>query len=184
MKSSKKIICRKIISIITKIILILIVLYNLIFVLAHEYDKEFNFKWFGKSIRIVESDSMEPEIKNKAAVILEQTNNLETGDIITFFQDNKYKTRRIVKVNDNGINKGYITKGDNYFFYDDTEIEDKQIEGKVVKVLKGIGFIIRILRSKGLMIFNGIVLILIIIYNKRLQTKRRNRRKLKEEQPI
>ncbi|MGN1301546.1 MAG: signal peptidase I [Clostridia bacterium] len=176
MKNSKKIICSKIVKYTLRIILILLVLYNLIYVIGHEYDKEFNIKLFGVSAIVVENNSMEPEINKKNVVIVKRTEELVEGDVITFYQDGQLKIRRIVKVNDKGVDETYITKGDNYFYYDEKEIGQSQVEGKVIKVLKASGTIIRMLQSKGLMIFNTIILLLIFLYNKRLQQKRKKRR--------
>lgn len=177
MKNSNKIIIRKIIKYILLLSLILLALYNVIYVIGHEYDKEFNIKLFGTSAIIIENDAMKPEINKKNVVIVKQTLELEKGDVIVFFKDEQFKIRRIAKVNDKGGTKTYITKGDAYLYYDEKELEIEQIEGKVEKVLKKSAIIVRILQSKGLMIFNSLILVFIFLYNRRLQQKKEKRRK-------
>lgn len=172
---------RKVIKYVFRALLILLVLYNVIYVIGHEYDKTFNIKIFGMSAAVVESDSMKPDINKKDVVIIKKEQNLIEGDVIAFYQQEQLKIRRIARVNEDSKGKTYLTKGDNYFYYDAKEMNHDQVEGKVIKVLKKSGIIVKLFQSKGLVIFNTIILVPILLYNKKLEQRRKKRKRIKDE---
>lgn len=182
MKNSKiKIIISKAIKWIFRIFILTLAIYNMVYVIGHEYNKEFNIKIFGKSAYVVTEKAMEPYLNKNDIIITSKTKECKEDDVIVFYQDGYFKIRRIAKVNDNGVTKTYITKGDNYLYYDVKEISDSNIEGKIVKVLKKSGIVLKILQSKGLMIFNTVILLLIFLYNKKIEQKKRKRRERKNK---
>lgn len=69
---------------------------------------------FGYQIKVVQSGSMEPEIKTGSIIAVKTGGDMtrfKNGDVITFkTEDHILVTHRIVEVKENG--KQYITKGD------------------------------------------------------------------------
>jgi len=107
--------------------------------------------FFGYSVFEVQTGSMAPEINPGDWIIVKSSNDIELKDVITYNQDGEYITHRVIGV----YNGTYVTKGDANNSKDDP-IDQKQVVGKVVKILANFG----ILKKT---IFNPIVLVSIII---------------------
>ncbi|MBI2024442.1 signal peptidase I [Candidatus Giovannonibacteria bacterium] len=90
-------------------------------------------------IKVVESGSMEPNIKTGAIVLIKPAANYSVGDVITFdgnFKDARGKrvpiTHRILEVkNENGV-ISYITKGDANEEKDGEAVLSRSVVGKVL----------------------------------------------------
>ncbi len=107
--------------------------------------------FFGYTIFEVQSGSMAKAINKGDWVIVKLTNQVDRNDIITYKLNNDYITHRVVEV----YKGGFVTKGD--FNKDkDEPILQKQVVGKVVKKIGGLGFFRKT-------IFNPAVLITLII---------------------
>lgn len=116
-------------------------------------------KFFGKSLLVVVTGSMEPTIKAGELIIISEEENYKKDDIVTYFDKDGYLiTHRIIKLSDNT----FITKGDGNNI-EDEENNINQIEGKVVMHSRILGFFI-IYLLKPLVIFYIIILIISCIY--------------------
>ena len=181
----KNIKIRKIISKFIKtifyLLLVVLALYNVIYVVGHELNNEFYIPICGFGAFVVNDTAMVPELNKNNLIITKKVDEFSKNDMIAFFENECLKLRRIEKVNDNGYKKTYITKGDNYFYIDARELKIEDIEGQIIKTLKHGGTVLRILQSKGFMIFNTIVLVLMFLYNKKLEKRKMRRRKKKDE---
>lgn len=171
---------RKIINKIFVIFLLLILLYNIIFVIGHEINKKFNIKIFGTQAILISGTAMGDKITNKDIIIIKKTDEIKEQDIIAFYENNSIKIRRVTNKKTQNDDTKYITKGDNYLYNDPKEITNQDIEGKVEKVIKNLAFILKILQSKIFMIFNTAILILVLWRNKKLEDKRKKRKKQRE----
>lgn len=171
---------KRIINKILLIILVIIVLYNVIFVIGNEINNKFNIKLFGKQAVILKETSMKEEISNKDIIILKKTREIKENDIIAFYENDTLKIRRVVQIKKDKLKWKYVTKGDNYLYNDPEEITIGKIEGKVVKVIKHFGFVLKILQSKIFMMINTLILILILWRNKKIEDRRKMRRKRRE----
>ena len=173
--SHKKIIKRIIKYIILAILMILFII-NIIL------SFEENTHIFGIHIFNIISESMEPTLEKNDIVIVQKCKELQLhkGDIITFLQDEKIISHRILNiVKENGITK-YETKGDNNKIADSNKVEFKQIYGKVVFKIKNVGQIVNYIQNiRG---FINIIILAIIIYIfVSLRDKQKNNRKIKRK---
>lgn len=107
--------------------------------------------FFGYSMFEVQTGSMKDEINPSDWIIIKLTKDVEINDVVTYKHDGNYITHRVIEA----YQGTYVTKGDNNNTKDDP-IDQSQIVGKVVKVLRGFG----ILRKT---IFNLEVIIALII---------------------
>lgn len=107
--------------------------------------------FFGYSVFEVQTGSMSDTINAGDWIIVKLTQKVKLNDVITYKMNDEYITHRIIEVY-----KGtYITKGDANNAKDEP-IDQKQIVGKVVKVLANFGIIRKTL-------FNPPVLITLIV---------------------
>lgn len=173
--SHKKII-KRIIKYIILVILMILFIINIIL------SFEENTHIFGIHIFNIISESMEPTLEKNDIVIVQKCkeSQLHKGDIITFLQDEKIISHRILNiVKENGITK-YETKGDNNKIADYNKVEFEQIYGKVVFKIKNIGQIVNYIQNiRG---FINIIILAIIIYIfVSLRDKQKNNRKIKRK---
>jgi len=82
----------------------------------------------GHSFAVVVGNSMYPNLKDGDFLVVKNNQEVETGDIICFFdEENRRIVHRVIKIDDNKI----ITKGD-FNKYNDKPISKDKIIGKVV----------------------------------------------------
>ena len=119
---------RKIVKIITFLIIIVWILINIFSVL--------DLSFLGFRIFKIGSGSMEPYLKENDLIIIKVESNYNKNDIVTFYENNHYITHRIVDINEDII----TTKGDNNNSTDNN-IRKNQIIGKMIYKFKILGFI-------------------------------------------
>lgn len=123
------------------------------------------------NVYVIVSPSMEPTINKYDVVITKKENNYQKGDIITFYSNSidtgGYTiTHRINRISQIDNKNYYITKGDNNSKEDIGYIEEKDIVGKVIKVIPYIGYINHLIATKtGWIIIILIPTLLILIFN-------------------
>ena len=98
-----------------------------------------NFK-----VMIVQSGSMQPEIKMGSIVAVKPADNYKIGDVITFQfkMAEESTTHRIVEMRVVGGEVKYITKGDVNNAPDSREVSQEDIIGKVLFDIPYLGYII------------------------------------------
>lgn len=112
---------------------------------------------------IVQSGSMEPEIKTGSIVMTKPASEYQVGDIITFGTYSKTKaptTHRIYEIKDPSTSSGqaaYITKGDANNAPDAKQITKNEIIGKVVFDAPYLGYVVAFTRQPM-----GFLLVLLI----------------------
>lgn len=154
MEKGKKGMVEKIVNMLLNIfififgIILLISIYNNIQIKL--FGKDYS-DFFGYSIFEVQTGSMSPKVNVGDWIVVKSTNNIELDDVVTYKHDGEYITHRVI----GKVGETYVTKGDANNSPDEP-IDEKQIVGKVVKILANFG----ILKKT---IFNPIVLIAIII---------------------
>ena len=173
MKNFKEII-NKFVKAIILLIFIVCTIYNIVYIIGHELNEEFNIKILGYQIIRTSDNPMKPEFSSKDLLIVKKADNFSKNDIIVFYKNKQLTIRRIVEEK---TNNKYLTKGDNYFYIDPYEVADEEIEGIVIFKINNLGFIFKILQSKVLTFINTIVLIFLFRYN----LKKKNRRMKKEQ---
>ncbi len=118
---------------------------------------------FGYQLKTVLSGSMEPNIQTGSIIAVKSVNddereNLQKGEVITFIEEDRQVTHRIVEVTQTDSLIQYITKGDNNIEPDSRPVLAKN----VVAVYKGftiphLGYFINFAQSP-----NGSILFMII----------------------
>ncbi len=96
-------------------------------------------------VKIVQSGSMEPEIKTGSLIVMRPTGDYQVGDIITFYferGDQVPTTHRIVEVDEIGRGISYLTKGDANNAPDPRPIPRTQVLGEVFFSIPYMGFIL------------------------------------------
>lgn len=175
---------RKEIGILKKIIgvLFIILIYNIIItVMSINVD---TIQIFGYKSYIITSNSMEPSICLGDVIVVKKCNeeDLHTGDVITFEQDQNVITHRILKIEKDIQNSEikYITKGDNNNIEDSNQVEYSQILGKEVLTIPYLGKIISLLDSKIIILVVILILLILCFLNIQKQEKLENRREKKK----
>lgn len=165
------------------IVLIIIFLSNICY--SKFILKDNLIKIFGKSVVIVTTGSMEPEINAGDMVIISEMKNYEKGDIITY-QDNEgfLVTHRIVEINQNT----FIAKGD-FNNLNDEENSNNNIKGKVIFHSKLLGIFALYFLKPIVVIyvisFIGVNLYFMIIKRNKKTTKNENiEEKIKSKEEI
>lgn len=157
---------------------ILIILFIINLILSFEE----NTHILGIYMFTIVSGSMEPTIQINDVVVVQkcEPSKLQEGDIITFEQDGRTISHRILDITEEkGIIK-FETKGDNNEIPDPDLVESRQVYGKVLFKIKKIGKIISYIQNlRG---FINIVIFAIIVYILvSLRDKQKNTRKMKRK---
>lgn len=101
-------------------------------------------------IKVVQSGSMEPEIKTGSVVIIKPENTYKVGDIVTFGKDTKTDVPTTHRIIESRAIEGTLlfkTKGDANEDADAHEISSKEIIGKVVLDVPFVGYLIAFARK-------------------------------------
>lgn len=99
---------------------------------------------------IVQSGSMEPEIKMGDVVMIKESSNYEIGDVISFGESSNMRitvTHRIQDIEKEQDQTFYITKGDANNATDGEKVPEKQVIGKVLVNIPRAGFIIDFIKK-------------------------------------
>jgi signal peptidase len=122
----------------------------------------------GRRLYVIMSGSMEPTIMTKQAIITEEVNDPQVGDVIAFGKDDFITVHRIIKVYTEGDKKLYQTKGDNNNAEDKEVVSKDIIKGKVKYILPGVGETILFLQQHLILLVVAIGALIIIIVIRRL----------------
>ena len=115
---------------------------------------------FGWSWAVVVSGSMEPEIGVNDLIIVQEKEDHQTGDIISFESDGSIVTHRIAGI----AAEGYLTQGDANGTVDPAPVPKEKVVGKVMCVIPRIGILIQYMQTPlGMMCFVLIGFLLIEI---------------------
>ena len=157
---------------------ILIILFIINLILSFEE----NTHIFGIYMFNIVSESMEPTLEINDVVVVKtcEATQLQKGDIITFQQDGRTISHRILDITkDKNIIK-FRTKGDNNEIPDSDLVPESQVYGKVVFSIKKIGKIISYIQNiRGLINIVFFVIIVYILVS--LRDKQKNTRKMKRK---
>ena len=126
------------------------------------------------------SESMEPTINVNDVVVVQKCkpSELQKGDIITFEQDGRTISHRILNITKEKGNIKFETKGDNNEIPDPDLVEQEQVYGKVLFKIKGIGKIISYIQNvRGFI--NVAIFAIIVFILVSLKDKQKNNRKIK-----
>lgn len=158
---------------------VLIVLFVINLILSFEE----NTHILGFYMFTIISESMEPTLEINDVVVVWKCNpeQLQKNDIITFSQEEKTISHRIVNITKTQQgNLKFETKGDNNEIADPDLVDSKQVYGKVLFNIKGIGKVIRYIQNaRGFINIAFFVIIVYILVS--LRDKQKNNRKMKRK---
>ena len=86
----------------------------------------------GFKILYVQTGSMSPTVEPGDIIIIKSSKRYNIGEIITYEEEGQLITHRIIEELENG----YYTKGDANNAKDDIVVQENQIKGKVIKIIK------------------------------------------------
>ena len=165
---------KKIGNILINSILVLVIIITIIVVICFAIMKKNNQQYinvFGYSIMQVVTGSMEDTIKVKDIVIVKITKDVKNNEIISYEDNNKIITHRIIKITDNYI----VTKGDANNS-EDKPITKEKVVGKVVCIIPKVAIWQKVFASPPVFISGSITIILLyLVYvNKDEEEKKGN----------
>ena len=154
------------------IIIGLCVLYNIIFSINTTITENDYFKLFGISFFNVKNDLMEGDMNKNDLVIVKEVEEkeIQEGDIIAYTVNGKTRINKIINKK-----QTYVTKSNKSYYTDLEEVTYNEIIGKKVVNIPYLGFLIVILQSKVTNIFILLFLILYLLQNKYMYTKKKER---------
>ena len=161
---------------------IMLIVFIVLFVVNLILSFEENTHIFGISVFNIVSESMEPILDKNDLVFVKKcdVSELKEGDIITFEQDGRIISHRIIDIiNRNEIIK-FETKGDNNDIADPDKVSEEQIYGKVLYRVKKIGQAVGYIQNARGFINVGIFAIIVYILVS-LRDKQKNTRKIKRK---
>ena len=160
------------------ILTILIILFIINLILSFEEDTHI----LGIYMFNIVSESMEPTLEINDVVVVKtcEATQLQKGDIITFQQDGRIISHRILDITKDKKIIKFRTKGDNNEIPDSDLISEGQVYGKVLFSIKKIGKIISYIQNiRGLINIVFFVIIVYILVS--LRDKQKNTRKMKRK---
>ena len=167
---------KKIFKVIILNILIILFIINLIL------SFEENTHILGIYVFNIVSESMEPTLEINDVVVVQKCElpELREGDIITFEQEGRIISHRIIDITKEKRITKFETKGDNNEIPDSEKVEFGQIYGKVLFKIGKIGEIVNYIQNaRG---FINIAIFAVIIYILvSLRDKQKNNRKIKRK---
>lgn len=136
----KRLINKKVSSIIYDVIIIFLLIMTVIFILDRiNHRATFIFE---RTILIIATGSMEPEIPTDSCILLEhvEPRDIKIGDVITFYSDDpsilgSMNTHRVVGITEEQHGVEFITKGDNNLLEDTYRAKGDNLVGRYIKVL-------------------------------------------------
>lgn len=182
-KSNKMYMIRKVLGIVLYIVLIPIAVINLTLTIKASLNPNETPDFFGFKSFVIVSESMEPTIMTKDAIIVKEVkeDELAIKDIISFQDEDIINTHRIVDIsNENGVTE-YTTKGDNNQGVDKNKVTYDKIEGKYIFKIKGLGKFIELIKNKITLVCLLVILLLLSIEQVRFNKRRLERKKKRYE---
>lgn len=147
-------------NIIMIIVFIIMLIAGYCFLQINVFNKEY-INIFGYSVFQIKSGSMESKLKVGDVIIvniIDSTDTIKKDEIISYIDEGKIITHRIVEIDENSI----ITKGDANNA-NDKPIKRSQVIGKVVKVIPNVAIWTRVLKTKEVYTMIIITIVLFVI---------------------
>lgn len=171
------------------ILLILILIYNIIFLLNSVILKNNYFKFSKINMFSMNTDSMKNDISKNSLVIVKKTkkSKLKNNDIIAYEVNGNIRINRLInQYNDQNSGKEvYVTKSDLNYYPDIEKISYEQIIGKKIINIPLLGVFIKIFQSKIISLICTFVLILMFIINEsKIKRKKRNKKRNRNKKSI
>lgn len=159
--------------------IIVIVFYNIFLIVLSSKDKEQDYI-FGMKAYVIETDSMEPELKVGDVIIIKkcERQDLKVGDIITFENRGELITHRITEFNPATLR--YATKGDKNSLNDIEAVKFQEIKGKMFFKLPMFWKIIQKLQNTMYIVILLVIVFTVFLHSRRITRKSKIRRRKKK----
>ncbi len=133
---------------------------------------------FGVGMGVIMTGSMEPNITTNDLIVVKNTEDYQVDDVVVYQSNGSLVVHRIIEVDGDKL----ITQGDANNVPDEP-IEIKQVKGEVVKVIGGVGNLIKFTKSPiGVFLILGVsALLLILSYKKEKEVEDQKLNSIKEE---
>lgn len=166
-------------------VILIVLTYNILIVGISSILNKTGKSFFGFRAYVITTDSMKPHINSGDVVIIKKVKEkkLETGDVISFKQNDGIITHRIIEITKDEENQEkYSTKGDNNNVEDERKIGYDEILGRKVLRIPFFGKIIILLQDEVYIILIIILILLLYLHTQKLEDKDRIRREKKEKE--
>ena len=162
-------------------IVLIIMLYNIFLITKSSLSQSGAKEVFGYRAYVIITDSMKPALRMGDVMITTKVpeDKIKAGNIITFDIDDKNISHRIVSIKENDGKKEYVTKGDNNNTLDTYEVTYNDIQGVKVLVIPYLGSIVMLLGNKVYIVLLALLVLLIFLRMRRIESKRKIRREKK-----
>lgn len=173
-------IIRKYIRIITIILLVPLMFFNIVIISTALSSPETTPNFFGYKIFIIMSGSMEPTFNLQDIIVVKKmpVDMIKEDDIIAFRDGNTVVTHRIKEIIEEGK---YSTKGDNNNTQDSQTVKYEDVEGVYIFKIPKVGAVISFLKT-GIGISIIIILIILLYRSEKNTEKVKKIRKEKRKQ--
>lgn len=176
---------KKILIILLYLLLIPIILFSLFLMIAELGNSNEVPSFFNIELYTVTSESMSPRINVNDIIVIKKgyaNEQYNVGNIITYVRsDGELITHRIVGVTSSDLERAYITKGDNNDTEDSNLVKYEQIVGRVILTMPKFGAFVSLLKNKLFFASCILVLILIVLYDRRNKNKIIERKIVREK---
>lgn len=173
----------KILKIILLVILITLFIVCTIMMSIDRNEKSDSNKFAVYAFDII-SESMMPTFNIGDIIIVNKCDSpdeLKINDIITFEHDDKTISHRILRIENDGEQFLFYTKGDNNEEIDDFFIKYDQIYGKIILTIPKLGYITRHLHEKYILLQIILLIIIVFIILNIKQDKKIKRKKIRKK---
>ena len=159
-----------------------ILIYNIILIAISSENNVNLINMFGYKSYVIKTNSMEPTININDVVINKEVekNEINVGDVITFLHNGEVITHRITKIDNDGDEVHYTTKGDNNNIEDTFKINYENIKGKHVLTIPYLGRVVQLLENKLIFLIILLIILVVILVQLQNQEKKDNRREKKK----
>ena len=176
---------KKVCIVLLYIILIPIILFSLFLIILELGNSGEIPSFLNMEMYTVISDSMEPRLSKNDIIIVKKgypNDKFKVGNIITYKRkDGEIITHRIKEIISSNLQNAYITQGDNNETPDEDVVTYEMIIGKVIYTMPNFGNILKLLKNKVFFILCIIVLVLIILYDRKQKQKKIQRKLIREK---
>ena len=176
---------KKVCIVLLYIILIPIILFSLFLIILELGNSGEIPSFLNMEMYTVISDSMEPRLSINDIIIVKKgypNDKFKVGNIITYKRkDGEIITHRIKEIISSNLQNAYITQGDNNETPDEDVVTYEMIIGKVIYTMPNFGNILKLLKNKVFFTLCIIVLVLIILYDRKQKKKKIQRKLIREK---
>lgn len=151
----------------SKIIIWLCILYNIVFVIQNTIYKKDYLKIFNIIVFVQKDKSMQGEISKNSIIVMKKIDIdcIAENMIIGYNWEDSIKVSKVIQIDIENGKKELITKDSENYYPNIEKISDSYITWKLIKSIRGFGWILKILQSKIITFFIFIFLIIKFLFN-------------------